>query len=196
MIPWKPILLMLEVLTSMLLIGIILIQKSKGGGLGGSAFGGGSGDSLLGARAGNVLTKITIGLSIFFLSNTLILAILYAESDRKSLMRESVLDDNAPEPNPPEIPAVPSGDLDGGGDGLEEALPTVVQPVAPTSDAEVPEDALFILDKDADISEAVPRQPADALGVGVSGEIPIVPVETLAVPAEILDVPEDVPKTP
>lgn len=80
------ILLVLEVLSSFLLICVILIQKSKGGGLGGSAFGGGAGESLFGARAGNVLTKITIGLSIFFLGNTLILAFIFSDVRDVSVM--------------------------------------------------------------------------------------------------------------
>ena len=87
------LLLILEVLCSIMLIGIILMQKSKGGGLGGSAFGGGGGDSLFGARAGNVLTKLTVGLSIFFLVNTLVLAFIYADSGEESVMQSSA---NAP----------------------------------------------------------------------------------------------------
>lgn len=84
----RAILLILEVLSSFLLIGVILIQKSKGGGLSGAAFGGGGGESIFGARAGNVLTRITIGLSIFFLGNTLILAFIYAETSDSSLMSD------------------------------------------------------------------------------------------------------------
>jgi preprotein translocase subunit SecG len=85
----KALLLILEVLSSFLLITVILLQKSKGGGLGGSAFGGGGSDSVFGARAGNVLTKITIGLSVFFLGNTLLLAFLYAGEQSNSLMKGS-----------------------------------------------------------------------------------------------------------
>ena len=48
--------------------------------------GGGGNDSMFGARAGNVLTKITIGLSILFLANTLVLAFMYAGPDDQSLM--------------------------------------------------------------------------------------------------------------
>ena len=87
----KAILLILEVLSSFLLISVILIQKSKGGGLSGAAFGGGSGmgESLFGARAGNVLTRITITLSVFFLCNTLLLAFLYADPEDASLIKDA-----------------------------------------------------------------------------------------------------------
>jgi preprotein translocase subunit SecG len=67
----------LTVLLSVLFIGVaalmilvILVQKPKGGGLGG-AFGGGGGggdtQSMFGARAGDVLTWITVGFFVVFL---------------------------------------------------------------------------------------------------------------------------------
>ena len=51
------------VLLSLFLIGIILIQRGKGGGLAG-AFGGVGGSSAFGTKAGDVFTKITVGLAI------------------------------------------------------------------------------------------------------------------------------------
>lgn len=100
------ILLILEVLCSFLLISVILLQKSKGGGLGGTAFGGGGGDSLFGARTGTVLTKITITLSIFFLANTLVLAFVYAGPRERSLMDSRRPVDIVPvEPAPADLPA-------------------------------------------------------------------------------------------
>ena len=77
-----PILLVLEVVSSFLLISVILLQKSKGGGLSGSAFGGG-GDSMFGARAGNVLTKITIILATFFMLDTMLIALHFAGQEEK-----------------------------------------------------------------------------------------------------------------
>jgi preprotein translocase subunit SecG len=81
----RVILIAVEVITSVLLIGIILIQKAKGGGLG-LAFGGGGADSLFGSRAGNVLTKGTIILAIVFMVNTVLLGILHARSYDRTLM--------------------------------------------------------------------------------------------------------------
>ena len=48
---------------SVVLILIILLQRGRGGGLAG-AFGGAGGQSALGTRAGDVFTKITIGLAV------------------------------------------------------------------------------------------------------------------------------------
>jgi preprotein translocase subunit SecG len=57
------ILNVLIVLGSLFLICIILIQRGKGGGLAG-AFGGVGGSSAFGTKAGDVFTKITIGVAI------------------------------------------------------------------------------------------------------------------------------------
>ena len=62
----------LVVIISLLLIGIILIQPSKAGGLG-AAFGG-VGESVFGAQAGSHLTKATVIMTAVFLILSLILA--------------------------------------------------------------------------------------------------------------------------
>jgi preprotein translocase subunit SecG len=69
-----------------LLVGLVLLQRSKNEGLG-LAFGAGAGESLFGARAGNVLSKATVVLGIVFMTSTLILGILFSQKD-KSLMDE------------------------------------------------------------------------------------------------------------
>ena len=105
--------LVLEVIASVLLICVILVQKSKGGGLGGSAFGGGAGESLFGARAGNVLTKITIILSIVFMANTLFLAFRFSDGQDASIMdsapvsREILTIPPTAVPGPDVLPADP-----------------------------------------------------------------------------------------
>ena len=83
----RTLLIILEAACSLALIGLILLQKSKSEGLG-AAFGGGGNDSVLGARAGNVLTKATVGIGIAFLVNTLILGMLFAGSSNQSLMAD------------------------------------------------------------------------------------------------------------
>lgn len=52
-------------LTCFLLIFIILLQRGRGGGLAG-AFGGAGGQSALGTKAGDVFTRITVGLAVFW----------------------------------------------------------------------------------------------------------------------------------
>jgi preprotein translocase subunit SecG len=59
-VPWYSTLLNLLVLiTGILLVLLILIQRGKGGGLAG-AFGGVGGSSAFGSRAGDVFTRVTI----------------------------------------------------------------------------------------------------------------------------------------
>jgi preprotein translocase subunit SecG len=50
------------VILTIFLIGIILIQRGKGGGLAG-AFGGMGGSSAFGTRTGDVFTKVTVGVA-------------------------------------------------------------------------------------------------------------------------------------
>lgn len=82
------ILLIVEVVAAFLLIVVILAQKSKDQGLG-MAFGGGMGESLFGSRAGNVLTRMTVGLAVTFMVTTMLLAILFS---RGSTAGGSVMD--------------------------------------------------------------------------------------------------------
>ena len=51
---------------SLFLILIVLLQRGRGGGLAG-AFGGAGGSSALGTRAGDVFTKITVGLALVWI---------------------------------------------------------------------------------------------------------------------------------
>ena len=52
--------------SALMLIGIILIQKGKGGGLGGAFGGAGGGGGLLGTKTGDFLTWVTISLVFLF----------------------------------------------------------------------------------------------------------------------------------
>lgn len=63
----------LWLLVALLLIGIILIQKGKGGGLGGAFGGAGGGGGLLGTKTGDFLTWVTIGLVFLFFFLAIIL---------------------------------------------------------------------------------------------------------------------------
>ncbi len=69
------LLMALEAVVCLMLIGIILIQKSKGRGMG-LSFGGGSAEAVFGAQMGNVLTRTTVILAVVFLVNTTVLAVL------------------------------------------------------------------------------------------------------------------------
>jgi preprotein translocase subunit SecG len=58
--------LVLLTVTALFLILIILVQKGKGGGLAG-AFGGMGGQSAFGAKAGDLFTRVTIGVAAFWI---------------------------------------------------------------------------------------------------------------------------------
>lgn len=107
-------LIIIEVVVCLLLVGVILLQKSRDSGLG-MAFGAGMGESLFGAQAGNVLTRITITLAAIFLINTTLLAIIQPPRD------ESLVDrmlPGGPDVPPVQAPAGPAGDP-----AQEEAVP-------------------------------------------------------------------------
>ncbi len=60
------LLMLLLLLTAVFLIVLVLIQRGKGGGLAG-AFGGMGGQSAFGTKAGDLFTKITIGVAAFWI---------------------------------------------------------------------------------------------------------------------------------
>lgn len=70
------LLLILHLVSAIALIGIVLLQAGKGGGLSG-AFGSGMGsETLFGARTGDVLTRATAIMATIFISTSLALAYL------------------------------------------------------------------------------------------------------------------------
>src|SRR5476651_2572471 len=58
--------LVLLIITALFLIVLVLIQRGKGGGLAG-AFGGMGGQSAFGTKAGDLFTRITIGVAAFWI---------------------------------------------------------------------------------------------------------------------------------
>jgi preprotein translocase subunit SecG len=57
---WTDVFSMLLALASVCLIGLVLLQRGRGGGLAG-AFGATGGQSAFGTKAGDVFTRMTIG---------------------------------------------------------------------------------------------------------------------------------------
>lgn len=80
----------LVVMVSLLLIGLILIQPSKSGGMG-AAFGG-IGESMFGGKAGSHLTKATVWLTAIFLVLALALAVLIGHGYRVNSSDSGVAD--------------------------------------------------------------------------------------------------------
>jgi preprotein translocase subunit SecG len=114
----KALFIVVLVLCCLMLIGLVLLQKSKSEGLG-LAFGAGAGESLFGARAGNVLSKATVVIGCIFMASALILGMLFAQKDR-SLM-------DGVQSAPAQPVAVEESALQGIDLGTPEAQPMDVQ---------------------------------------------------------------------
>lgn len=128
----KVLLVIIEVIVGLLLVGIVLLQKSKDEGLG-LAFGSGMGESLFGAQAATVLTKITVGLAVVFMVNTLVLDRLYSAGRAQASLME-----RAPMAAPAEA-AMPIEAMDGqplsvGDGGMMVAPAAPAAPVQPVDE--------------------------------------------------------------
>ncbi len=86
-------LLTLHMFVGIFLIGLILLQRGRGGGLAG-AFGGMGGQSAFGTKAGDIFTRITIGVAVFWilLACVCILVVGQATKNRAKFLN----DDKAP----------------------------------------------------------------------------------------------------
>ena len=74
-------LIVLHTIISVLLITVVLMQASQGGGLSGT-FGGNAASSMLGGQnAGNVLSRITTWLATLFLTLAVLISVLTSKND-------------------------------------------------------------------------------------------------------------------
>jgi preprotein translocase subunit SecG len=97
------VLLILFLLVTLALIGVILVQRSEGGGLGIGSSGGGMGSLMGGRGTANLLTRTTAILGSLFFALALTLALL----DRGTALNRSILD-TPPASTLPAVPAVPT----------------------------------------------------------------------------------------
>lgn len=148
------LLMALEAVVCLMLIGVILIQRSKGQGVG-LSFGGGAAESVFGGQMGNVLTRTTVILAFVFLANTTVLAILKPKG-----VSASVVD---------RIPAPVSQQAEAGSDAAEAA----------PSDAEV--QAALADEPAADAPEAAePAAPAAPVAEAPEAAVPAAPAAPAA----------------
>ena len=87
-------LIILHTVISILLITVVLMQASQGGGLSGT-FGGQAASSILGGQsAGNVLSRITTWLAVLFLSLAVVISMLSgpADSSTSSLVKQAAVE--------------------------------------------------------------------------------------------------------
>lgn len=127
--------LVVHTLIALALVGVILLQKSEGGGLG---IGGGTGGGLMTARgAANLLTRSTSVLAAMFVGTSILLAVLAAgNSGPKKVDTSLARTATAPAP-PPASPPAGSGAPAAPLPGLPGA-PAATPPATPPADAGVP----------------------------------------------------------
>ncbi len=113
------VILVVHLILAICLIGVVLLQRSEGGGLG---MGGGGGGVMTGRQAATALGKITWGFAIAFLATSITLTIISAQNSAGT----SVLD------NPVETPAAATTDAPAAD---TPALDTTSPLVPPASDA-------------------------------------------------------------
>jgi len=103
------VILVIHLLLAIGLVGVVLLQRSEGGGLGiGGGSGGGMGGFMTGRATSDLLTRTTAILATAFMITSLVLAILAAH-DRKATTG-SILDQpvqTAPASSEPAAPAAP-----------------------------------------------------------------------------------------
>ncbi len=92
-------LIVLHTIVSILLISVVLMQASQGGGLSGT-FGGQAASSILGGQgAGNVLSKITTWLGVVFIGLAILISILTGPTSEtsSSLVKKASEDNPVPQ---------------------------------------------------------------------------------------------------
>ena len=118
----QSVLIVIHLMVVSAMIGLVLLQKSEGGGLG---LGGGGGGGFLSSRGtSNVLTRTTAILAATFFATSLVLSIL-AGMDRKP---RSIIQGTGGAPTQQQAPGAPLGQ---GGGGLLDTLRQQEQPATP-----------------------------------------------------------------
>lgn len=102
------VLLVVHLLVTIALIGVVLVQKSEGGGLGIGS--GGGGGFMTGRGTANFLTRTTAVLAAIFMVLSLALALINQGTRQPRSLLESAPAPSVPAPSPvaPTAPAVPT----------------------------------------------------------------------------------------
>ena len=117
------------VLTALFLILLVLIQRGRGGGLAG-AFGGMGGQSAFGTKAGDVFTKITVGVAAFWI---LLCILAINVLGRQASLFNPSLGGAAPQATTPMTPPAGGPPVD-----MQPATPET-KPVAPETQPVTPD---------------------------------------------------------
>ena len=105
----QTVLLTIHTLIALALVGLVLLQRSEGGGLG-IGGGGGAGGGFMTARGtANLLTKATAALATCFFLTSIGLAILAGAGTKQTSIVDEVLNATPAVSSEPSKPAVPTG---------------------------------------------------------------------------------------
>ena len=99
------VVLIVHLIIALCLIGIVLLQRSEGGGLG---IGGGGG-ATTGRSAATALGKLTWAFAIAFIATSITLTIIAAKNSADSSVLDRIGTESSAE-QPAELPALPSGE--------------------------------------------------------------------------------------
>ncbi len=128
--------LVVHTLIALALVGVILLQKSEGGGLG---IGGGTGGGLMTARgAANLLTRSTSVLAAMFVGTSILLAVLAAGNSGPKKVDTSLARTATAPATPPAGSGAPAAPLPGLPGAPAPAAAPAAAPATPPADAGVP----------------------------------------------------------
>ncbi len=99
------VVLIVHLLLALVLIGVVLMQRSEGGGLG---IGGGDSNPQAGRPPLTAMAKLTWGLAVAFIATSLTLTVLAAQQSATTSVLDRLGIPTAP--SSPERPALPTGD--------------------------------------------------------------------------------------
>lgn len=156
------VVLTIHLILAVLLTGVVLLQRSEGGGLG-MGGGGGAGGVMTGRQAANALTRLTWIFGIAIFCTSLGLTVIAARQSANSSIMDQIGAPESQQETPastlPELPAYtppPST----GGDPLTPPAPDAPAATTPAPAAEAPADAAPA--SDAVTTPPAPEAPAEA----------------------------------
>ena len=99
------IILVVHLFIAIALVAVVLVQRSEGGGLG---IGGGTMGGLMTTRgSANLLTRVTAGLAVCFMTTSIVLAILSGAGQQPRSVLDQPVQTAPAQPAEPETPSVP-----------------------------------------------------------------------------------------
>ena len=154
------VVLTVHLILAVLLTGVVLLQRSEGGGLG--MGGGGGGGVMTGRQAANALTRLTWIFGIALFATSIALTIIAARQvSNSSIMDQLGVPASRQESTLPSVPAyVPPPSTGTAGDPLTPPAPDAPAPDAPAADTTAPEAAAPAVEPVAPPAVETPATPA------------------------------------